>query len=299
MNPYHGYRVVRNQKNRIIDRIRNLDPGLADGLAAIRLDWYQIRNSASQPDTTEVFVYDEIGGWCGLDASVFVQELNAIETPNITVRINSPGGSLFDGIAIYNALYQHPSHITTRVDALAASAASIIAMAGDEIEMMVGGQLMIHDAMGVEMGNSNDMREMADFLDKQSENIATIYAHKAGGDASEWRDLMLAETWMFAEEAVSMGLADRVYTRPVEETDAVDNPASEEIETSDEDAADAEDEIDSDDYEDELAQLMLAPHKLTNRGYKHLGRNRAPNPGSNTAVDAGKVNDLLSLVSNW
>lgn len=299
MNPYHGYRVVRNQKNRIIDRIRNLDPGLADGLAAIRLDWYQIRNSAATPDTTEVFVYDEIGGWCGLDASVFVQELNAIETPNITVRINSPGGSLFDGIAIYNALYQHPSHITTRVDALAASAASIIAMAGDEIEMMVGGQLMIHDAMGVEMGNARDMREMADFLDKQSANIATIYAHKAGGDAAEWRDLMLAETWMFAEEAVSMGLADRVYTRPADETDSADGPESEEVETSDEE--DAQDEIDSNDYEDELAQLMLAPHKLHNRGYKHLGRKHAPVPG-NAHVNAGNGNstdDLLSLVSNW
>lgn len=288
MNPYHGYRVVRNQKNRIIDRIRNLDPGLADGLAAIRLDWYQIRNSASVPDTTEVFVYDEIGGWCGLDASVFVQELNAIETPNITVRINSPGGSLFDGIAIYNALYQHPSHVTTRVDALAASAASIIAMAGDEIEIMVGGQLMIHDAMGVEMGNANDMREMADFLDRQSANIATIYAHKAGGETQDWRDLMLAETWMFAEEAVSMGLADRVFTRPA---DANNDPETAE----DEEDPTAEDEADDGSTEDEVIALMLAPHKLTNRGYKHLGRKRSPDPGN--AVPA--KDDLVSLVSNW
>jgi hypothetical protein len=99
-------------------------------------------------------------------------------------------------------------------DSLAASAASVIAMAGDKITMMVGSQMMIHDAMGLEMGNAAEMREYADFLDRQSDNIASIYAEKSGGDAKDLRGLMLAETWLYPEEAVELGLADEVYTRP-------------------------------------------------------------------------------------
>lgn len=285
MDPRHGYKAMRNQKARIIDRLRNLDPGLATSLAEIQLDWYRFRNvaaTADKPETTEVLVYDEIGGICGLSAENFVNELNEIDTPQIDVRINSPGGSLFDGIVIYNALAKHPSHITTYVDALAASAASIIAMGGDECIMMVGSQMMIHDALGVEMGNSRDFREMADFLDRQSDNIASIYAHKSTtNDASGWRNLMLAETWMFANEAVDFGLADGVYVRPKNAPDA------EEDDTADStDSDESDDETESVNDEDQLLEvIMRAPHK-PRADWKYKGGRRqagAPKPHPATA----------------
>lgn len=277
MNPYKGQKQIRNQKYKIIDRIRQSDPTLAASIDAVRLDWYQIRNSANSSDTTEVFIYDEIGGYCGLDASTFVQELNAIDTDRIVVRINSPGGSLFDGIAIYNSLVQHSAHVTTRVDALAASAASIIAMAGNRIEMMIGSQLMIHNAMGMVQGNAVEMREMADFLEKQSRNIAGIYAAHAGGNVEEWQVLMDAETWMFADEAVELKLAHAVYAIPPELAAAPDDPEEDDEEDGDgEDDTEPGNAVDTDD----MIQLMHKRHPVTARGYKYLGRKNAPAPKS-------------------
>jgi ATP-dependent protease ClpP protease subunit len=278
MNPRHGATRLRLEKAKILDRIRNLEPGLAVSIDEVlaQLDWYKIKNLANDPDTTEVYIYDEIGGYCGLNAETFVQELNAITTPNITVRINSPGGSLFDGIAIYNSLVSHPAYITGEVDALAASAASIILMGADKVRMKVGSQLMMHDAMGVEMGNAQQMRDMSDFLERQSDNIATIYAERAGGEPSDWRTKMLAETWYFANEAVDAGLADEVYKRPSSDD------AEEAVETDDsavEEAQEPESQNESENSEDDVLEfLMKAPHRLTNRGYKYTGRRRAPGP---------------------
>lgn len=296
MNPRHGLLALRNQKMKIIDRIRNLDPALAANLADIQLDWYRIRNAAeaiegaAPSDTTEVFIYDEIGGPCGVQADTFVQELNDISTPNIHVRLNSPGGSLFDSIAIYNALVKHPAHVTTYVDALAASGASIIAMAGDECVMMVGAQLMIHDALGVEVGNASDFRAMADFLDKQSQNIATVYSAKAGGSADSWRAMMQAETWMFAQEAVDMKLADSVYVRP-------DPPEPDDAATPPDDEPDGDEEDDtSNSMDEELEILMHARHRLTNRGYKYTGRKRSPGPNSTAKSIPGLSNSWADLV---
>jgi ATP-dependent protease ClpP protease subunit len=275
-NRYTGMRAIRNQRAKIVERIKNRDPELGAAIDDIRLDWYRIRNASdnpADPETTEVFIYDEIGGLCGISADEFVKDLQAITSPNIDVRINSPGGSLFDSIAIYNALVKHPANVTTYVDALAASGASIIAMAGDECVVMVGGQLMIHDALGLEMGNAADMRAMADFLDKQSGNIATIYAAKSGNDDVEmWRNLMLAETWMFAEEAVTLGLADSIYVRPTAKPEIT--------EADDEDEEDTDDEESDDEEAITVENLMRIPHRLSNRGYRYRGRNAAPDPTS-------------------
>lgn len=276
---YRGLRALRNQRAKIIERIKNRDPQLGQVIADIRLDWYRIRNAADNPedpDTTEVFIYDEIGGLCGISADEFVKDLQDIKSPRIDVRINSPGGSLFDSIAIYNALVKHPATVTTYIDALAASGASIIAMAGDECVVMVGGQIMIHDALGLEMGNAADMRAMADFLDKQSANIATIYAAKSGNDDVEmWRNLMLAETWMFADEAVQLGLADSVYVRPTAKPEI-------EIEEDDPVSEDGEEDDDTEEEPEEVTieNLMRIPHRLSNRGYRYRGRNAAPDPTS-------------------
>jgi ATP-dependent Clp endopeptidase proteolytic subunit ClpP len=181
--------------------------------------WYKIVNKAKS-DVTKVYIYDAIGGWFGIEVNDFIKELNDIETKEIHLHINSPGGSVYDGIAIYNSLKQHDAKVTTYIDALAASAASFIAMAGETVIAARNSTVMIHDAMGVCMGNQSDMLETADLLDKVSDNIADIYAYNAGGDAAEWRALMKAETWYSAKEALDAGLVNEMLDADPAEEDA-------------------------------------------------------------------------------
>lgn len=173
-------------------------------------DWCRIENKAGS-DSTDVYIMDEIGFW-GTTADQFVNRLQEISTPNITLHLNSPGGEVFDGVAIYNALRQHPARVKVQVDALAASAASFIAQAGDEIVMSRGSTMMIHDGLGFAFGNQQDMLETANILDKISNNIADIYSARAGGGIDKWRALMREEVWYTAQEAVDAGLADSVAT---------------------------------------------------------------------------------------
>ncbi len=169
--------------------------------------WYDLRNQDG--DVAELRIYDEISWW-GISAEEFVRDLEQITAPEIRVAINSPGGDVFDAIAVYNALRAHPARVTTRVDSLAASAASIVVQAGDHRVMLTASQMMIHDAWGVVIGNAAEMREMADLLDMESDIIAGIYAARTGGDAEHFRALMRATTWLTAEQAVEAGLADEV-----------------------------------------------------------------------------------------
>lgn len=171
--------------------------------------WFRVENSAAAE--AEVFLYDEIGAW-GISAADFVKELRSITAPTIQLRISSPGGDVFDGIAIYNALRNHRATVNVTVDGIAASAASFISQAGDRITMARNAQMMIHEGHGVCVGNSKDMAAMTDLLDKCSDNIADIYAQRAGGTVADWRARMRAETWYTAAEAVKAGLADEVAT---------------------------------------------------------------------------------------
>lgn len=171
-------------------------------------DCFRITNADG--DVATLDIYDEIGFW-GVSASDFSRQLKAISAPTLTVHINSPGGDVFDGVAILNMLRSHPSNKHVIVDGLAASAASFIAMAGSTVTMMPNSMLMIHDASGGCMGNAAEMQQMADLLDKVSDNIASIYKAKAGtGTVADWRGVMQAEQWYTADEAVEAGLADRV-----------------------------------------------------------------------------------------
>jgi ATP-dependent protease ClpP protease subunit len=154
----------------------------------------------------EIWIYDEIGFW-GITAIDVVTQLLAIGTPRLTVRLNSPGGDVFDSIAIYNALMEHPAAIDVQVDGLAASGASLIAMAGETRAMKTGTQMMIHDAHGMVMGNEADMLSFGALLGQVSGELAAVYAARAGGTADEWRAAMRAETWYTAAEAVTAGLA--------------------------------------------------------------------------------------------
>ncbi len=175
-------------------------------------DWYRISNEATAegaPTRAKINIYDVIGGWWGTNAAMFVAELDALDVDELEVHVNSPGGAVWDGLAIMNSLKAHRARVVVVVDGLAASAASIVAMGGDEVVMAEGAQMMIHRASGGAWGNAVFMRETAAILDKIDRNMAGIYARKAGGDPADWLELMAAETWYDADEAVSAGLADR------------------------------------------------------------------------------------------
>jgi len=182
--------------------------------------WYRIANVAA--DSVEIGLYDEIGMY-GVSASDFVSELQAVDTGRITLRINSPGGDVFDGLAILNSLRNHRAVIDVVVDGLAASAASFIAQAGDTVKMSPNSVMMIHEASGVCLGNASDMRELADLLDKTSANIANIYSRRSGRSAEEHRAAMRDETWYTDREAVDAGLADSVIGSVTDKTPVVVN----------------------------------------------------------------------------
>lgn len=171
-----------------------------------RTDWYRIK---AQAGTAEIAIYDEIG-YFGVTAGDFLDELKALQVDRIDVRINSPGGDVWDGLAIYNSLRDHPATVTTYVDGLAASAASIIVQAGDRRVAAKASELMIHEAWGLVVGNAADMRDAADRLDQASGVIAGVYADRAGGTIDGWREAMRSESWYTGAEAADAGLVDEV-----------------------------------------------------------------------------------------
>lgn len=189
--------------------------------------WYRIENKASDggKKTAEILIYDEIDPFWGVSAGDFANELNALEADEIVVGINSPGGIVFDGIAIMNALKRHPAKIISRIDGVAASAASFIAMAGDEIRTSKYAEMMIHEARGVVMGTADDFKEMRDLLIRHNESIASVYADRAGGDVKDWLKLMKNETWFTADEMVAAGLADTII-EAADESSAADEAES-------------------------------------------------------------------------
>lgn len=174
--------------------------------------WYEFKSKAA--DVAEIWIYDYIGQdfWTGggVTAKNFQKELAGVKASQIDLHINSPGGDVFDGITIYNLLKQHPANVTTYIDGLAASIASVIALAGNQIYMAENALFMIHNPWGMSMGDASDMRKMADNLDKVRDSISISYTSKTGKPAEEITALMDAETWMDAEEAMEFGFVDDV-----------------------------------------------------------------------------------------
>jgi len=160
--------------------------------------------------TADVYVYDTIGGWFGIDADDFVRDVASLNVDQIVLHLNTPGGDATEGVAIANVLRAHRARVVVRVDGLAASAGSVIAMAGDEVVMGLGSQLMIHDPWIYTLGNVEEIERDLQALNSTGDSLAATYAAKAGGTVEEWRAVMKAETWYTAEEAVTAGLADRV-----------------------------------------------------------------------------------------
>src|SRR5690606_7005139 len=155
-------------------------------------------------------------------ASEFTKRVQDLDVESINLHVNSPGGSVFDGVAIYNTLVNHPARIVAIVDGLAASAASFIVQAGDEIVMNLGSTMMIHDASAMAWGDEAEMVKTGKILGKLSDTIAAIYANRAGGATEVWRATMREEAWYNAQEAVEAGLADRVEGVKESEEDPAD-----------------------------------------------------------------------------
>lgn len=218
--------------------------------------WFAIENAAS-PERAVVRIYDMIGGWFGVWASELVEQLDAITAPVIELHVNSPGGDAFEGLAIMNALRQHPARVEAFVDGMAASAASYIVVGGaDEVVMSLGSELMVHNPSMGTYGDAAFHRQSADQLDKLAGDLARIYARKAGGGVDEWLAAMDAETWYTAEEAIAAGLADRT-------------------EDTDEDAA--------------AAAAASAAAGVERRIFAYAGRSQAPAPQTPAASASGST----------
>jgi ATP-dependent protease ClpP protease subunit len=156
-------------------------------------------------------IYDMIGGWDGVTAKRVADDLRSLGRVDlINVRLNSFGGEVFEGYAIYNQLKRHPARVEIDIDGAACSIASIIACAGDTVRMARNAMYMIHDPSGVAMGNAADMRKTADLLDQVREQLVDTYVGKTGLDAARVSELMTAETWFKAGDAAELGFVDQV-----------------------------------------------------------------------------------------
>lgn len=189
----------------------------------VRAEQPGVKTSASGVATLRL--YDPIdgeGGYWGISAKEFTAVLDSLpdDTQEIRLLISSPGGEVYEGLALMNALRAHPARVVAVVEGLAASSASFIAVGADELQMMENSEIFIHKAWGLGLGNADDFSKLAADLTHTDRNIASIYASKAGGTAEDWLGAMSAETWYSAEEAVAAGLADSVVSTPKDKGDA-------------------------------------------------------------------------------
>jgi ATP-dependent Clp protease protease subunit len=170
----------------------------------------QFRNRG--PKRGEIWLYDEVGESFfggGMSAKMFAEQLTSLgPVDTINLRINSPGGSVFDGLAIYNTLKRHPADIQVDIDGIAASIASVIAMAGNTIRIAANGMMMIHDPHGMVAGDSKDMRQTADVLDQVKGSLVDTYVLRTALPRDELVTMMASETWLTADDAVRLGFAD-------------------------------------------------------------------------------------------
>ncbi len=191
------------------DRIQNFQP---EAPSDIYSQWAERPCAAASDDPNTIDIFEVIGEdfWTGggMTDVVISERLKAIGPKPITVKINSPGGDVFDGISIYNLLAEHPAKVTVHVMGMAASAASLIAMAGDEIRMGTGSFMMVHNAWGGVRGNRHDFAEAVALFEKIDGALADVYEARTGGKRDEIVALMDEETFLTAQEAVALGFAD-------------------------------------------------------------------------------------------
>lgn len=209
--------------------LRNLPTAAFDRPAAYHGDarsdalaqWKPLAAEADEPATLSI--YDQIGedDWdgTGWTARRVAGILRAVGPKAVTVNINSPGGDMFEGLAIYNLLREHPAAVTVKVMGVAASAASIVAMAGDRIEMGLGSIMMIHNSWGMVVGDQTDMLKASETFAEFDRAMAEIYADRTGIKAGKIADMMTAETWIRSDAAIEFGFADATFADPEYKTD--------------------------------------------------------------------------------
>lgn len=170
----------------------------------------QVRRTGSE---TEIYLYGEIGFY-GISAGQIAEALDGARGQPVTLRINSPGGDVFDGLAIHSLLKTWDAPVRAQIDGVAASAASVVMLGASQIDMVRGSFVMVHNAWGVSIGNASEMRDFAGVLDQIDGNLAELYAGKSGGDVESWRERMDAETWLNAEQALASGIVDKIIDAP-------------------------------------------------------------------------------------
>ncbi len=179
-------------------------------------------DTKNQDGEATVYLYGDIGGWLGIDSQEFVKELNDIKVDTIHLRVDSAGGDIFSARAIKTAIMQHKAKVIAHVDGLAASAASFLIMGADEIEIVDGGFLMIHNALSFldifGYFNIQDMEKLLEDIGKEislhgkiNESIANDYSKRTGESVEKFLEMMKEETWLPAEQALEIGLVDRIY----------------------------------------------------------------------------------------
>lgn len=174
--------------------------------------------SANSKSSADIFIYGEITKYAWEEegehsATTFKNELDKLgDVENINLYVNSPGGSVFEGITIHNMLKRHKAKVTAHIDALAASIASVIIMAADEVVMPSNSMLMIHNPWTITMGNSSELRKQAEDLDRIGQSSMQSYLDKAGDTltSEKLQEMLDAETWLSADEALQHGLCDVV-----------------------------------------------------------------------------------------
>jgi len=170
-------------------------------------EWYKITNKAS--DIADVYLFNDIGTF-GITAQSFIDEIKEYENKELNIHINSLGGEVFEGMAIYSIIQRRKAKTTVYIEGIAASIASVIALAADEVIMSENSLLMIHNAWGGTQGDAKDMRKQADVLDKITNEIAEVYVKKTRMPYSQIEEMMNEETWLTAEEAVALGFVDSI-----------------------------------------------------------------------------------------
>lgn len=178
-------------------------------------------NVAEAGSEATIYIYGDIGGWFGgVEAEQVVREIADLDVETLNVRLNSPGGLVFDGVAIYNALAAHKAKVIVSIEGIAASIASVIAMAGDEIRIAEAASIMIHKPWSFAIGDAETMRKEADVLDVLEDGLVDVYAARTEKGDAELRAMLAAETWMRGQEAVDAGFADAVVTSKKKEKPA-------------------------------------------------------------------------------
>lgn len=253
--------------------------------------WSERPLAAEADDPNTIAIFDVIGEdyWSGggFTAKRMAGALRAIGKNPVTVKINSPGGDMFEGIAIYNLLREHPAKVTVDVMGWAASAASIIAMAGDEIRMGLGTFMMVHNAWGMVIGNRHDMREASDLFEGFDSAIVDIYAARTSLDRKAIEKLMDAETFMGPSEAVEKGFADSI----ADDLKADDASAAKNIDSRLMARRQTEAALAKAGYPRSLRSEMLA-QLMTNSAPRDAGQTAARDAGVNPA----SVRELIDIL---